>query len=310
MDEGRGGTASSAPPRSTPSDAEIGRFRDALAERGDAYRTRTAIELTFVDVLLRMGATEDAASVLDEYQSVLRAYSADVDLLLARSIADGDGDGDGADSTSREPTADVVPEPRVRPLRRALVGALLSAVIAAAVIAPAWRDSDIDGARLASAELEAQEELTVARLRLSALQQAPAAERSVTEEARALHEQILALPDEALGREVVREQIRELLDLERAALEVVADANPEAHDLLDEIRAIRTSLRLDAPAAVLPTPATPTEEPTDPLDELLPAPNLEDPLETGGAEELLPAPRTEVPRTPAATPREEASDLR
>jgi hypothetical protein len=260
------------PRRSPPTEAEVKRLRAALAERGDAIRTRTSIELTFVDTLLRMGAAEGAGDVLDEYRSVLRAYTSDVEQLLAEQPSAGADEQPSAGADEAEPASpsDTVcapgadDGPRARPLRRALVGALLSAVIAAAVLAPAWQGSDVGETRLAAAELAAREELAIARQRLAALQQAPAPERSVTAEARALHDQILALPGEALGREVVREQIRELLDLEHRALEDVAPHNPEALDLIDEIRAIRASLELDQPTDLPLQTELPTAPPVDP----------------------------------------------
>jgi hypothetical protein len=290
------GDAVPGPSVHAPSEADVERFREQLTERGDAYRTRTSIELTFVDALLRMGAPDGAAQVLQEYETVLRAYSADVDELVAESTrtprvappspappvqppAEPLGHAyhaEPADHAEPAEPAEKPAAPAVRPLRRVLVGALLSAVIAAAVLAPPWQRSDSGDVGLASAELEAQEELAIARQRLSALQAAPAPEQSVTAEARALHDQILALPDDALRREVVREQIRELLDLERVALEEVAAQNPEALDLLGEIRAIRTSLALDGPVQDPAPVEVPTRLPVEPwagdADDALPVP--------------------------------------
>jgi hypothetical protein len=266
-----------------PSAAAVDRLRDAVGGRTDALRARTGIDLTIVDALLRVGADRAAVEAISDYQRALRAYAADVDRAVAGAAAEAEAEAviatilaDGgldlaapASAASAPPAASVdagdepdaagprAAPPRSRPVRRALVGALTAAVVLGAALAtPGLRPSPQAG--LAAAELEAREELAVARERLSALQAAPSAAATVTAEARELHDRIFALSSTALEREVVREQIRELLDLEQVALEEVAPDEPLALELIEEIRAIRTSLDLD-----LPLPARPEVPPLD-----------------------------------------------
>jgi hypothetical protein len=274
-------------PATAPSPAATDRLRAAVARRTGDLRNRAEVDLTIAGGLAEAGEPTAAAEVLVEYQRVLRAYAHDLEAVIGAAAVEREAEWvlarsdrelrpEGAPPTPElaagEEADPLVPAPARRSaVRRALGGALTTAVIAAAVIVPNVRNAP--QTQLASVEHEARAELEVARQRLHALQSSPSAARAVTTEARELHDRIFALPKEALGREVVREQIRQLLDLEREALEQVLPEAPAAGGLLDEILAIRASLALDEGGPIAAAAQGPgTDVPAAPAPKLLPPP--------------------------------------
>lgn len=64
------------------------RLRRAVVERTGDQRDRTYADLAFVDALLSVGADQDAARLLEEYQTVLRAYARDIERAVAGATRD------------------------------------------------------------------------------------------------------------------------------------------------------------------------------------------------------------------------------
>lgn len=267
----------------TPSPAATDRLRDAMRRSTGELRRRTEADLGMADGLLRAGAQRAAAEALNDYQRVLRAHAAELERMVVDAAVEREAEGvlaDALDDAPAEalPASDGAALPalgagatraedgpiregaeRASGVRRILSRALLAAVISAAVLVPNVRAGP--QSQVAAAEFEARQELDFARERLSGLQAGPAAAEAVTAEARELHDRIYGLSHAALEREVVREQIRQLLDLEHAALERLGDDASDAKGLLAEIQAIRTSLDLGDPVAdppaLLPLPSPP-----------------------------------------------------
>jgi hypothetical protein len=324
-------------PVPAPSPTATARLRDAVAQRTGDLRHRTEVDLTIAAALVEAGEDAAASDVIGEYQRVLRAWAQDLDRIVGAAAAEREAEavldeaiGEPSDltepaevldaagpppsATSRtDPHRAPAPHPPRRAgVRRVLSGALTAAVIAAAVLTPQLRAGSAS-TQLAAAEGEARAELDIARQRLSSLQEGPAAPQLVTAEARELHDRILALPPAALEREVVREQVRQLLDLERTALEEVAADSPDAVDLLDEIRAIRASLALDEVRVPGSTPlpaAVPEEAVEEPPSDRAPVdtdpprlrPGAAVPAEAAGAEDGTPGPDADP--DPRAEPRD------
>jgi hypothetical protein len=276
VSEGRQGPG----PGGSPSPQAVQRLRRGVARRTEELRARTSSDLQLVDALVRAGAERAAAEALSDYERVLRAYAAELDRVVADAAVERAAedalvatpgaahDEPGAlvlplpvpeppaTAPSAAPAvaaedegAEVVPLPAARPgRRRSVAGALVAAMLAAAVVVPIAR---LPEGQLTSAEVEGRAELAQARQRLASLQSSPVvAPVTVTAHARDLHDRIFALPDAALQHEEVRAELRELLDLEQRALEDVAPHEPEALDLLEELRAIRLTLALDLPDGV------------------------------------------------------------
>lgn len=319
------------------------RLADAMSERTDAYRLRTSVELSLIDAMVQMGAEGAASAALDDYAQILKAYARDIESALAAATVEREAEqvvsslSEAAElEAAREVigtdrTADTVPARPVwldaegedaldpapgrtafRPVRRLVGSAVGAAAIALVLAVPAWRTPD-DGPQLTAAELSVQQDLMEARYRLAALSERPAPPREVTSEAAALHGQILALSDRTLEREVVRHELRLLLDTERQALEDVADRAPEARSLINEIHAIRRSLDLDEPGVPDPEP-TPDPDPDleIPTGVELPEPvdaPVDPPAEPPTAAEVAPEPppddrRPVLPAPKASAPPE------
>src|SRR5687767_14952696 len=66
-----------------PSPAAQARLSGALRDRADAYRGDAVVDLTLVEVLLRMDEAEAAVRALDDHRASLKAMARDLQVAVA-----------------------------------------------------------------------------------------------------------------------------------------------------------------------------------------------------------------------------------
>ena len=254
-----GGAHRATSPRSpastvAPDDPSAIDLVQQLRSRSTDYQAELAADLTVVQALIDLGDTASAVAALDGHRGVLRALEADLGAAVA-------------DATVQREAVRVVEAAQgaVPPavfaaggsLRRGFAGALAAAAVAFAAVSPLAR-GPIRTTLTSSHDQEAQRQLAEAREQLAALQSGSRGER-VTADARALHDVILQLPDQALASADVRAEITAILRGEQQALAGMVEDVPAARGLLQEIAAIGATLDLDLEQVVeaLPVPGIP-----------------------------------------------------
>ena len=243
--------ASSGPPSpSTPSPTAAHHLGKALSDRTARYHADLTLDLTMVETLLDLGEVRAAARALGDHRQALQAFSDGVETELSDAVVERE-----AEDVLDHHTIDLTDAIRVPAAsesshsdhrgRQGLAGVLAAAAIAAAVVVPGLRPSPAEDVAMTADERSAAIQLAAARAQLAHLQRPGTAEVEVTAGARALHDQILALPAEALTHERVRGQVRALLEEESGALRDIVRSVPSARGLLEEVRALSTALGLD-----------------------------------------------------------------
>jgi hypothetical protein len=263
-------------------------FTEEFHGRVEACRTELTDELAVIAALVRMGAIEPAAHALGDQRRAVHALTADLDDLIASAIS--------ADAADRALAMRVRAAQEVRhapAARLRLAGAIAAALLGLGAAIPVLRQQPVaqfEGLRpvggTQTEDEQQREAMTLvhdARVRLAAIAPTTANADEVTAEARALHDQILALPDEALADKQLRREIHYLLLEQSEALRGLA-GDPEAASLLAEVRALSASLGL--PLDVVPLPPLPVD--AAPLPEQPP--------------ELPPVPPPPPPPRPAPPP--------
>ncbi|MGH8908754.1 MAG: hypothetical protein ACRD0K_20235 [Egibacteraceae bacterium] len=202
-----------------PGDAAGERFRERLHARVERSRCQLGKELTVIEALVRMGELDGAAHALDDQRLALRALGAQLERVVADAVGE----------RAIERGAQARPHRRV-PHTAVIVLAGLAGLGIAVSSVPYQQVSPIED--------------RTAREWLARLRPTQADAPHVTTEARALHDQILALPDSALADERVRGEIQRLMAEQSNALARL-HGNPEADSLLAEARALSTTLNLN-----------------------------------------------------------------
>lgn len=213
--------------RSAPSRTAQARLTEALRDRAEAYRTDATVDLTLVDVLVRMDQLEAAARTLDDHRASLHAMAQDLQVVVADAAVEREAER-VYDTCLRQLRPGAL---QVGGVRRRLLALTGAAAVFVALLLPSTRISP--RTMLASIEDRVtHDEVAEARSRLEAARSTAAAVRAEVREPQP------AAP-EALGDPAVRKQVRALLS---AAPEEPAAAAPDV-TVLANVRAVRDRAR-------------------------------------------------------------------
>jgi hypothetical protein len=234
----------------------VERFHTRLHTQIAQARRQLSDELTVIEALVRMGELESAVHALEDQRMTLRALRAQ----LERTVTDTVGQpAERTDNARRRCRAQVSSAAaaigRLGYSRVAviLVAALLGLGIAASSVR--YQTVNAFGPRTVAQERDAWTAFHTARQRMAAQRPRQTNALAMTTETRALHDQILALPDDTLADERVRDEIQQLLVEQSGALLQLQDS-PEATSLLAEVRALAASLGLE-PGILAQPPLSP-----------------------------------------------------
>lgn len=214
---------------SAPSRTAQDRLTEALRDRAEAYRTDATVDLTLVDVLVRMDQLEAAARTLDDHRASLHAMAQDLQVVVADAAVEREAER-VYDTCLRQLRPGAL---HVAGLRRRLLALTGAAAVFVALLLPSTRISP----RTMLASIEdgvTHDEIAEARSRLDAARSTAAAVRAEVQEAP-------PVAPEALDDPAVRKQVRALLSAD--APEEPAAAAPEGVTMLAKVRAVRDRAR-------------------------------------------------------------------
>lgn len=228
-----------------PSPAAQARLSGALRDRAEAYRSDASVDLTLVEVLLRMDEAEAAVRALDDHRASLHAMARDLQVVVADAAVEREAEA-VCDAVARQLQAPPSPPARTG-LRRGVLAFAGAAAIMATLVLPSARISprttltSVEGRSAAGDLAAARERLEVARSWARALRADDAAGA------------VTVLPT----REVrVARQVRSILAADTPGGSAALSSSAAAADVtdLDAYRGTRASSR---PAASKPADPPP-----------------------------------------------------
>lgn len=258
---------------------EAARLREGLHTRIEDRRRALETELTVIEALVRLGGLDAAAHALEDQRQTVRALGMDLKAVIADAVAE--------QSTERALDAwRGLPVPASASPKRGfadrgswgrprLALALVAAMLGLALM-PGLREQSLSvfsgsPTREIRTDRAAWSEIHAARQRLASFEPTQADAEEVAAEARAVHDQILALPDRALASRALQAEIRDLLVEQSGALRGLQE-NPDAKSLLAEVHALSATLGLELPEPQVQPPAPASEIPLPPALEQVPPP--------------------------------------
>jgi hypothetical protein len=250
-----------------PNGAAVERFRTRLHTQIAQAQRQLSDELTVIEALVRMGEPESAVHALEDQRMTLRALRAQLERTVTDTVGlPAERTAERTDNARRQCRAQISRAAaaigRLAYSRVAVV--LVAALLGFGITASSVRYHTINafGPRKVAQERDAWSALHTARQRMAAQRPSQTNALAMTTETRALHDQILALPDDTLADERVRDEIQQLLVEQSGALLQRRDS-PEANSLLAEVLALAASLGLEPGLLTQPPLSPPLTLPTE-----------------------------------------------
>ena len=252
-----------------PSDAAAQRLAEALQRRTAQYRTDASVDLTLINALLDHDGPAAARAALADHSASLDALLTDLRSAVAQAAVEREAEQVVAEAQRR--IAEPAPRPLVQRIRRQLVSVAGAAALVAALLAPSTR---LDGrdAVLTAQQRVAHQQLAVARQRVAELQRGTSS--AAPARVREVNDRLLAVPRRALSAPAVRDEVREVMQSHRDAVTRIADDDPKALPLLDEVAAVEDEMARHGVTAVTQMEAPAVTQPGADPDP--PAPSAED----------------------------------